>query len=149
MATLTGGCSCGNVRYQIETAPLWLCHCHCRMCRKHSGSPLATWVGFPAEAVMWLASSPTRYRSSKDVERSFCPICGSSIGFHRVHETYLTVGSLDAPEALPMADLWRAHVWFKDRVPWFDTSDDWTRHAELPPGRAEELSKMSGGEIKG
>ena len=149
MATFTGGCLCGNVRYRIEAKPLWLGHCHCGMCRKHSGAPVATWIGFPAGTVTWLAAAPTRYRSSSDVERSFCPTCGSSIGFHRVHETSLSVGSLDAPDALPVADLWTAHVWFRDHLPWFDTADDWTRHMEFPPGRADELNSLSGREIKG
>ena len=44
--TITGGCLCGQVRYQVETEPLWICHCHCGMCRKHTGAPLASFVGF-------------------------------------------------------------------------------------------------------
>jgi hypothetical protein len=83
------------------------------------------------------------------VERSFCPVCGSTIGFHRVHETSLALGSLDAPAALAVAELWTEHVWFEEHIPWFDTSDDWTRHSKFPPGRAEELAALSGHEIKG
>ena len=92
---------------------------------------------------------PTRYRSSKDVERSFCPICGSTIGFHRAHETSLAVGGFDAPEALPVAGVSTMHVWFKEHLPWFDTADDWPRYAEFPPGRTEELIGLSGRDIKG
>jgi hypothetical protein len=147
--SLTGGCLCGNVRYKTNAEPLWLCHCHSNRCRKHTGSPIGTWVGFPAGTVTWLAAEPTRYRSSRDVERSFCAVCGSSIGFHRVHETSLLVGSFDAPEALPVADIWTVHVWFKDHIPWFDTADDWTRFAEFPPQRAEELNALSGRQIEG
>ena len=146
---LTGGCLCGNVRYKTNAEPLWLCHCHCNSCRKHTGSPIGTWIGFPAGAVTWLAAEPTRYRSSRDVERSFCAVCGSSIGFHRVHETSLVVGSFDAPEALPVAEMRTLHVWFKDRIPWFDTADDWRRFAEFPPQRAEELNALSGRQIEG
>ncbi len=149
MMTLAGGCLCGGVRYQANAEPLWLCHCHCRMCRRQTGSPIATYVGFPAGAVIWLAARPTRYRSSKDVERSFCPTCGSTIGFHRVHETSLALGSFDAPEALLTAGLWTGHVWFGERIPWFDTADDWPRHAEFPPGRADELGALSGQDIEG
>ena len=92
---LTGGCLCGRVRYECEAEPLWVCHCHCEMCRRHSGAPVGTFVGFPAGSVRWLGGELTRYRSSKDVERSFCPACGSSTGFHRVHETSLALGSFD------------------------------------------------------
>ena len=149
MSLLKGGCLCGYIRYQAEAEPLWLCHCHCRMCRKYTGSPIATYLGFPAGAVTWLAAEPTRYRSSKDVERSFCPACGSAIGFHRVHETCLLVGSLDEPEALPVADLWTGHVWFEEHIQWFDTADDWPRYSEFPPGRMEELNEVSGQDIQG
>jgi hypothetical protein len=118
------------------------------MCRKHTGSPLSTWLGFPAGTVNWLSREPNRYRSSKDVERSFC-FCGSTIGFHRVHETSISIGSLDAPEALPITKLWTGHVWFKEHIPWFDTTDAWTRYSEFPPSRIEALDALSGQEIKG
>jgi hypothetical protein len=149
MRAFTGGCLCGNVRYRADAEPLWLCHCHCSMCRKQTGSPATTWVGFPAATVSWLAAMPTRYRSSDDVERSFCPICGSTIGFHRAHETSLAVGGFDAPDALPGAGVSAMHVWFKEHLPWFDTADDWPRYAEFPPGRTEELIGLSGRDIKG
>jgi hypothetical protein len=99
--------------------------------------------------VSWLAAAPTRYRSSNDVERSFCPICGSTIGFHRAHETSLAVGSFDAPDALPGAGVSTMHVWFKEHLPWFDTADDWPRYTEFPPDRTEELIGLSGRDIKG
>jgi hypothetical protein len=147
--TFAGGCLCGKVRYQTSAEPLWLGHCHCSICRKQTGSPIATYVGFPAGTVKWLTTEPTRYRSSKDVERSFCPTCGSTIGFHRVHETSLLVGSFDAPESLPVAAIPTVHVWYKEHVPWFDTADDWTRFAEFPPQRVEELNALSGQHIRG
>ena len=99
---LAGGCLCGQVRYQANAEPMWICHCHCERCRRQTGAAVATYVGFPRETVEWLNSEPTRYRSSKDVERSFCSACGSTIGFHRVHETSLCLGSLDNPSDLPV-----------------------------------------------
>ena len=116
---------------------------------RHSGAPVATFVGFPAGTVRWLGTEPKRYRSSKDVERSFCAACGSSIGFHRVHETSLYLGSFDAPSELPVADIWTGHVFYKDHIAWFDTADGWERHAEFSPGRTEELLALSGKPIAG
>ena len=147
--SLSGGCLCGRIRYRVEAAPLWLCHCHCEMCRRQTGSPVATYAGFPAGTVEWLAAEPTRYRSSPDVERSFCPLCGSTIGFHRVHETSLAVGSFDTPADLLTAGLWTGHVFFSGRIAWFDTADDWARYPEFPPERAEELRGLSGQAIRG
>jgi len=147
--TITGGCLCGQVRYQTSADPLWICHCHCGMCRKQTGAPVATFVGFRAGTVRWTGKEPARYRSSKDAERSFCPACGSTIGFHRAQETSLLIGGFDALGEFPVSKVWSGHVWFKDRIPWFDTADDWQRYSELPPGRAEELEALSGQEIKG
>jgi hypothetical protein len=118
------------------------------MCRQHTGAAVATWVGFPAGTVTWLNNMPTRYRSSKDVERSFCATCGSSIGFHRARETFLSVGSFDAPSDLPIASMWTGHTWYSEHINWFDTADDWLRHSEFPPGRVEELNALSGQPIK-
>ena len=146
---LTGRCLCGGVRYNVDAEPLWICHCHCEMCRRQTGSPIATYVGFPAGTVTWLAREPTRYRSSADVERSFCPVCGSTIGFHRVHETSLALGGFDAPAALLAPGRWTLHVWFQEHISWFDTADDWVRYPEFPPGKAEELAARSGQAIAG
>jgi len=146
--TLTGGCLCGAVRYLCEAEPLWVCHCHCEMCRRHSGAPVATFVGFPAGTVRWLGTEPKRYRTSKDVERSFCAACGSSIGFHRVHEPSLYLGSFDAPSELPVADIWTLHTFYKDHIAWFDTADAWERHSERSPGRTEELTALSGSQSR-
>ena len=99
--------------------------------------------------MIWLNKEPTRYRSSKDVERSFCPTCGSTIGFHRAHETSLCLGSFDTPSDLPVRSIWACHVWYKERISWFDTADDWPCHSEFPPGRTEELIALSGRDIKG
>jgi hypothetical protein len=145
----SGGCLCGEVRYDIDVEPLWIGHCHCSMCRKHTGAALGTYVGFPAEAVRWLGREPVRYRSSKDVERSFCPTCGSTVGFHRVHETTLTIGSLDRPEDIIDSCNSRSHVFLEEKLDWFDTSDTWTRHDRFAPGREEELRALSGQRIRG
>ena len=119
------------------------------MCRRHTGSPIATYVGFPAGTVTWHGREPTRYRSSADVERSFCPVCGSTIGFHRVHETSLALGSFDAPAALLVPGRLALHVWFQEHINWFNTVDDWPRHPEFPPQRAADLGALSGRLIEG
>ncbi|MDX1529087.1 MAG: GFA family protein [Gammaproteobacteria bacterium] len=145
----TGGCLCGAVRYQVGVDPTWVSHCHCSMCRKQTGALVGTYVMFPAGTVRWTATQPTRYRSSADVERSFCSTCGGTIGFHRVHETSLAVGSLDEPSQLSVDRCRHAHVWNQERVAWFDISDDWQRHDSFPSERIRELEELSGKPIRG
>jgi hypothetical protein len=140
---------CDEVRYAIEVEPMWVGHCHCSMCRKHTGAAVGTYVGFAAGTVRWLGREPARYRSSKDVERSFCPGCGSTIGFHRIHETSLTIGSFDQPEEVVAGCQSRCHVWCEQKLDWFDTADDWTRFDRFAPEREEELRGLSGQPIRG
>jgi hypothetical protein len=146
---LSGGCLCAEVRYFPTEKPLWIAHCHCQMCRRQTGAAVATYVGFPAGSVVWTAAQPTRFRSSKDVERSFCPVCGSTIGFHRVHETSLALGTFDRPDELARETIWRGHVWYKDHIIWFDTADDWPRFPEFPAVREATLAALSGQPIRG
>jgi hypothetical protein len=34
MRSLSGGCSCGSVRYELRSAPLSINVCHCNACKK-------------------------------------------------------------------------------------------------------------------
>jgi hypothetical protein len=74
---------------------------------------------------------------------------GSTIGFHRVHETSLALGSFDASAALLAPGRWTLHVWFQEHISSFDTADEWARYPEFPPQRAEELDALSGQVIAG
>lgn len=147
--TWSGECLCGEVRYEVEAEPLWIGHCHCSMCRRQTGAAVGTYVGFPAGTVRWLGREPSRYHSSQHVDRSFCPACGSTIGFHRVHETSLTIGSFDRPGAILSACNSRSHVFCQDRIEWFDTADHWPRHDRFASGREEELESVSSESIRG
>ena len=49
--THTGGCSCGQVRFEATGAPVRVGICHCFTCRKFSGAPFSTFVIYPRAAV--------------------------------------------------------------------------------------------------
>ncbi|MEM7226552.1 MAG: GFA family protein [Pseudomonadota bacterium] len=147
----TGGCLCGALRYEVEAEPLWICHCHCDMCKKHSGAAFMTYIGFPKAAFRWTRGSPKLYDSSGDAKRGFCATCGSSVTFHRVHETSLALGGLDHPERLEVgaqrpvyAD---NHIFIGEQVPWLKIDDALDRYEGLPPAREDEMAVLAGREI--
>jgi hypothetical protein len=63
---LHGSCLCGDVAWETATAPLFMSHCHCSMCRKTHGTAFGTYVGTAADGFRWARGEDgvTRYISS-------------------------------------------------------------------------------------
>lgn len=138
--TWTGGCLCGDVRYRAEADPVRVVICHCGICRRVSGAPVLCFVHFPVGAFTWVAGGPTRYRSSANAQRGFCPRCGSTLTMHEpviADRVQVTLGSLDHPEAVRPDD----HVWTSEQLPWLRIEDDRPRFPTISsavPSRALE-----------
>ncbi len=110
----TGGCLCGNIRFEA-VGPIDRPHsCSCKMCRLHSGAFTVTWAEFSAESVNWTGKgeSPALYRSSEGSRRAFCNICGSSIGAVDDKPIIaLLLGSFDKPdqaELVPQSESYKS-----------------------------------------
>ncbi|RIK91873.1 MAG: hypothetical protein DCC73_14495 [Proteobacteria bacterium] len=54
----SGGCLCGNIRYESPDAPENVHFCHCTMCRKISGGPFAYLAGFKKGRLRFLTGEP-------------------------------------------------------------------------------------------
>lgn len=121
---LEGTCLCGAVRLQIdeplEKEPE---ACHCTQCRKQTGSYLiAVNVRRSAlrieggEAVTW-------YRSSPQVERGFCSVCGSTLFWKPTLEGYdwtaVALGCIDSPLSLRVAK----HTFVSHKGGYYDITD--------------------------
>ena len=100
---VTGGCLCGQVRYEARAAPEFPHLCSCRQCRRWSGAPTVAWVEFPLSAFAWTGETEPRYfRSSEKTRRGNCPTCGSALcavddGYANIS---IVMGSLDRPNAI-------------------------------------------------
>lgn len=97
--SMTGGCQCGQVRYEVDIDSNDAYWCHCRMCQKATGGIAAAFVEVNVDKVSWL-SKPDFYDSSPVAKRPFCSKCGTPLGFCWKDETGgfdLTVGSFDDP----------------------------------------------------
>lgn len=51
MNTLTGGCMCGEVRFEINNEPMAAVLCHCKDCQKLSGSAFSSGLCFPKDSL--------------------------------------------------------------------------------------------------
>src|SRR5215831_12200676 len=97
---LTGTCLCRAVRFEIEGT---LQHppdaCHCSQCRKQSGHFFAS-GNVPRKALtVHGADKVTWYRSSEQVQRGFCSVCGSSLFWDPVNQDFIAIamGAFDSP----------------------------------------------------
>ena len=130
--TRQGGCLCGATRYEAKGEPVAVALCHCSMCRRAAGAPAVAWAMFPADALSIVRGELSTFASSRGVERGFCGRCGTQLTFSADFLPGLvdvTVGSMDDPASLSP----QMHIWESRRVSWLATSDQWPRHAELPP----------------
>lgn len=81
--TLSGGCLCGSVRYEITGDVRVFQHCHCWRCRKATGTGHASNIIMVPESITWV-SGEELMRSYKvpGAERFrtvFCGECGSHL----------------------------------------------------------------------
>ena len=117
---ISGGCSCGAVRYIVNADPILMVNCHCRGCQRASGAAYAPIVVVPLSAVE-MEGELSYYKivgaNGGVVERGFCPICGSRVvnRLGRLPEILgLMAGNLDDPTLhRPSMDLFTAsaHAW--------------------------------------
>ncbi|MEO0752492.1 MAG: GFA family protein [Pseudomonadota bacterium] len=108
----TGGCLCGDIRFEA-VAPAEVPHtCSCTMCQRHSGALTLAWVEFPTDAVTWTGhgGAPTLYRSLEKSSRAFCPRCGSTIGaIDDAPVVALVLGVFDKPGAAALKPVSHSH----------------------------------------
>lgn len=146
MTTLTGGCLCGKVRYEVDPPTLFFAHCHCDYCRRAHGAAFVTWVG-AAESRFRLTAGEDRLRwhaSSALSRRGFCGDCGTTLFFVSTlcpGEIHVTRASFDGPvdRAPQLHCFWDQHVdWAPvgDDLPRFDsTHEGLSKYRVVPPRR--------------
>ncbi|MBU2511945.1 GFA family protein [bacterium] len=126
--TLNGGCTCGNIRYQMTSKPMIVHCCHCRWCQRETGASFALNAVIEADRVITIKGTPeainTPSFSGKGQKIWRCPVCriavwsnysgaGDSINFVRV-------GTLDNPDLLP-PDI---NIYTESKQPWISLPSD-------------------------
>ncbi|UTM59377.1 GFA family protein [Photobacterium sp. CCB-ST2H9] len=76
-----GSCLCGGVQFAVEGFHKQAANCHCSMCRKFHGAAFGTLVG--VQGLTWLSGQHllNEFTAPNGTIRTFCMVCGSSIGF--------------------------------------------------------------------
>ena len=117
MGSTTGGCFCGDIRYEFAGEGYPIVNCHCSMCRKISGAPFVTWAVVPNSAFSYSSGTPAMLQSSDSGTRYFCDKCGTPVvctNSKHPDIVDVTVGSLDNPEAFSPT----MEIYEESRLPW-------------------------------
>lgn len=128
--THRGSCNCRAIKFSF-TGPLDdVLFCHCTRCRKNYGM-YGAFVGamrdvFKINKTKHLKS----YRSSANVTRTFCGLCGSPITWGRdgSDRVYVLLGLLDEKARIKSA----RHIFTKDKGAYYEICDKWPQSKKVP-----------------
>ena len=121
--TLTGGCFCGAVRFEVEGPEKFACFCHCHSCQHAAGAPVVAWATYRRDSFAVTRGEMHVHHSSPGVTRGICSACGTSISYEHIDrpgDIDLSLNSLDDPSAPVL----KAHIWAEDKASWLAITDD-------------------------
>ncbi|MEZ6010993.1 MAG: GFA family protein [Hyphomonas sp.] len=79
---ITGGCYCGEIRYEAEGEPIMKGECHCRECQYITGGQANDFMAMPAAGFHFTKGTPKAF-SRPDLDhpviREFCATCGTHV----------------------------------------------------------------------
>ena len=120
----SGGCMCGDLRYEFRGPPLEVGHCHCESCRRHTSSPFVTYVVVDRAAFRFTKGKPKQFESSPGVRRGHCRRCGSPVSYENRHELAIYACTLDDLSAIAPT----MHIRSDEQLPWIELDDDLPRY---------------------
>src|SRR6185437_6154694 len=133
---LTGGCSCGLIRYEITTFPLLLYTCNCTDCQRISGSAFALNMPVESKGFRIVRGKPKDWHhvspSGADVTSWFCGECGTRIFGSRKgrpQSMNLRAGTLDDTKWLVPV----AHLFTQSAQGWTKPAPDAACFEGMPP----------------
>ncbi|MDX1489342.1 MAG: GFA family protein [Acidiferrobacterales bacterium] len=131
----TGGCQCGDIRYEVLGTPRKLVVCHCTDCQRQSGSAFGMTLVVDEADFRLTRGEPKSFASKSDAGRAklgvFCPRCGTRI-YHKPEWRRGTVsvkpGTLDDTSWLK-PDM---HLWIRSKQLWITIPEGVETHEAQP-----------------
>lgn len=127
MNVQNGACSCGRVKYQLTSAPMFVHCCHCNDCQRQTGSAFVLNALIESDRVLILQGETRSFPQPTDSGRPHvihrCPDCGTALWSNyggREELRFVRVGTLNDPRALPPD----VHIYTRSKQPWFKLPTD-------------------------
>ena len=136
MEKITGGCHCGEVRYEAAGEPMAFGACHCDTCQTISGGGPAYVVLMAKDRVTVTKGRLRAYwvkgSSGHPIARYFCENCGTHLfaegdGFPNVRT--VKAGTLDDSSELKNP----VHIWTSEKPDFVHIHPEATAFEENPP----------------
>lgn len=125
---IAGGCTCGEIRYELSLAPMFVNCCHCTWCQRETGSAFAVNAMVENAALdlvkgqVEVIDTPTK--SGRGQRLSRCPTCRITLwgNFSSAGEAihFVRTGTLDNTHQFPPD----AHIFTSTKRPWVVLGDD-------------------------
>ncbi len=129
--TITGGCFCGRVRYEVA-APLFNARsCHCSRCRKAFSGAGSAYAEVVPGSFSWAVGEESlrRYESAPGWGLCFCGTCGTTLcGLHQGAVHGVTLGSIDGDPGIEIA----MHIFVGSKAPWDHIGGTAPQFDEMP-----------------
>lgn len=130
---IRGSCLCKGIHYQIEQSLGPIIYCHCKRCRKSSGSAFVSSTEILRSDFKITKGQEmiARYENPGAVDRFFCQHCGSQLYSQRAATPLLMrvrLGTLDDT----IQEKVRLHIFVGSKAEWYEIQDDATQHQERP-----------------
>jgi len=124
--TFEGACACGQVRYRMCSAPMFVHCCHCKDCQRQTGTAFVLNALIETDRIELQSGDPKPYVMPTDSGRPHtvfrCPDCGTAVwseygGLKTLR--FVRVGTLDDPRLLPPD----VHIYIRSKLPWIALPD--------------------------
>ena len=123
---VTGGCMCGNVKFEVNAPLLGAARCYCKRCQRRTGTAFSqTALTQPGSFAVTDGEEfvKTYEPGGGGWNKSFCGNCGSQLMSRSAENPDLLairMGALDEDPHVPI----RAHQFVAYAAPWYEIPDD-------------------------
>lgn len=131
-STFHGSCLCGAVQYEISGEAAKFYHCHCRRCRKATGTGHASNLLVKPGALRWIKGEELiksyKVPEAKRFTNCFCSNCGGRVPRYSKETDMIVIpaGSLDSePTIRP-----QARIFWGSRADWSCAAGDLPTYSE-------------------
>jgi hypothetical protein len=131
----SGGCYCGDLRYEVTSEVAMRAMCLCRECQRISGGGPNFSLTVPEEAFAYTSGIPrifARNDIDRPVGREFCGTCGTHVAVRSSRvagHVIVKAGSLDDPAVYAMP---AAAVYVSEAQPYHCIPDGVARFDKFP-----------------